>query len=170
MRPTEIVLGRILGFTAVGSVMLLVMGIVGYFFIIRSLDHQQTIAGSTLTRAKLLAGADMAEGNPQLILERGEAGALPPSILVQGLADDNVMPDMADRYRRSRIIGYASLFFAAMVFCTGLAVNAFQLFWARLECAQPHEALLLCADRRRFHTQRLLRLADAYVYHPRYLG
>jgi acetyl esterase/lipase len=42
--------------------------------------------------------ADMAEGNPQLILERGEAGALPPAILVQGLADDNVTPDMADRF------------------------------------------------------------------------
>jgi ABC-type branched-subunit amino acid transport system ATPase component/predicted MFS family arabinose efflux permease len=39
---------------------------------------------------------------------------------------------LADRYRRSRIIGVASLLFAAMVFCTGLAVNAFQLFWARL--------------------------------------
>jgi acetyl esterase/lipase len=42
--------------------------------------------------------AEMAEGNPQLILERGEAGALPPAILVQGLADDNVTPDMADRF------------------------------------------------------------------------
>jgi acetyl esterase/lipase len=42
--------------------------------------------------------ADMGEGNPQLILERGEAGALPPAILVQGLADDNVTPDMADRF------------------------------------------------------------------------
>jgi acetyl esterase len=42
--------------------------------------------------------ADMADGNPQLILERGEAGALPPAILVQGLADDNVTPDMADRF------------------------------------------------------------------------
>jgi dipeptidyl aminopeptidase/acylaminoacyl peptidase len=40
----------------------------------------------------------MAEGNPQLILERGEAGALPPAILVQGLADDNVTPEMADRF------------------------------------------------------------------------
>ncbi|HYU12194.1 MAG TPA: alpha/beta hydrolase [Stellaceae bacterium] len=40
----------------------------------------------------------MAEGNPQLILERGDAGALPPAILVQGLADDNVTPDMADRF------------------------------------------------------------------------
>ena len=43
--------------------------------------------------------AEMAEGNPQLILERGEA-ALPlsPAILVQGTADDNVTPDMADRF------------------------------------------------------------------------
>jgi acetyl esterase len=40
----------------------------------------------------------MAEGNPQLILERGETGPLPPAILVQGLADDNVTPDMADRF------------------------------------------------------------------------
>jgi acetyl esterase/lipase len=42
--------------------------------------------------------AEMGDGNPQLILERGEAGALPPAILVQGLADDNVTPDMADRF------------------------------------------------------------------------
>jgi acetyl esterase len=41
---------------------------------------------------------EMAEGNPQLILERGEAGALPPAIVVQGTADDNVTPDMADRF------------------------------------------------------------------------
>ena len=39
---------------------------------------------------------------------------------------------MADRYRRPRIVGFASLLFAAMVFCSGLAVNAFTLFWARL--------------------------------------
>ena len=42
--------------------------------------------------------AEMEEGNPQLILERDEVGALPPAILVQGLADDNVTPDMADRF------------------------------------------------------------------------
>src|SRR5436305_3888258 len=42
--------------------------------------------------------AEMEEGNRQLILERGEAGALPPAIVVQGLADDNVTPDMADRF------------------------------------------------------------------------
>jgi acetyl esterase len=43
--------------------------------------------------------AEMAEGNPQLILERGEAATpLPPAIVVQGTADDNVTPDMADRF------------------------------------------------------------------------
>jgi acetyl esterase len=45
--------------------------------------------------------AEMEEGNPQLILERGEAGVLPPAILVQGTGDDNVTPDMADRFAAS---------------------------------------------------------------------
>lgn len=38
---------------------------------------------------------------------------------------------LADRHRRSRIVGIASLLFSAMVFCSGLAINAFTLFWAR---------------------------------------
>jgi acetyl esterase/lipase len=42
--------------------------------------------------------AEMAEGNPQRIVESGEGGALPPAILIQGLADDNVTPDMADNF------------------------------------------------------------------------
>jgi acetyl esterase len=42
--------------------------------------------------------AAMAEGNPQLVLERGETVDLPPALLLQGTADDNVTPDMADRF------------------------------------------------------------------------
>jgi len=42
--------------------------------------------------------AAMAEGNPQLILERGEATALPPALILQGTNDDNVTPDMASRF------------------------------------------------------------------------
>ena len=38
---------------------------------------------------------------------------------------------LADRCRRSRVVGFASLAFAVMVFCSGLAVNAFTLFLAR---------------------------------------
>ncbi len=39
---------------------------------------------------------------------------------------------MADRFRRSRIIAFATLIFAAMVALSGLAVNALMLFFARL--------------------------------------
>jgi acetyl esterase/lipase len=42
--------------------------------------------------------ADMEDANPQLILERGEAGALPPALVLQGTVDDNLTPDMADRF------------------------------------------------------------------------
>lgn len=42
--------------------------------------------------------AMMIEGNPQLVLERGEAEALPPTLILQGTADDNLTPDMADRF------------------------------------------------------------------------
>jgi len=45
-----------------------------------------------------LGEAAMEDANPQLILERGEAGALPPALLIQGTADANVTPDMADRF------------------------------------------------------------------------
>jgi len=40
----------------------------------------------------------MSEGNPQLILERGETVRLPPLLLLQGTKDDNVTPDMAQRF------------------------------------------------------------------------
>lgn len=38
---------------------------------------------------------------------------------------------LADRYRRSRIIGFSSLLFSLMVLISGAVTNAFQLFWAR---------------------------------------
>lgn len=40
----------------------------------------------------------MAEGNPQLILERGEASETPPALIMQGTADDNLTPDMAANF------------------------------------------------------------------------
>jgi acetyl esterase len=40
----------------------------------------------------------MREGNPQLILERGERVSLPALLLLQGTKDDNVTPDMAQRF------------------------------------------------------------------------
>jgi len=48
--------------------------------------------------AYFLTEAVMAEANPQTILESGEARNLPPALLIQGTADNNVTPDMADRF------------------------------------------------------------------------
>lgn len=42
--------------------------------------------------------AAMAEGNPQLILERGEQRRLPPLLMLQGDADENVTTEMAERF------------------------------------------------------------------------
>jgi acetyl esterase len=42
--------------------------------------------------------ATMAEASPQRIMESGEAMQLPPALLIQGTADANVTPDMADRF------------------------------------------------------------------------
>jgi acetyl esterase len=40
----------------------------------------------------------MTEGNPQLALERGQGGKLPPLLILQGTKDNNVTPDMAERF------------------------------------------------------------------------
>lgn len=41
--------------------------------------------------------AQMETANPQRVLERGEAQATPPLLILQGTADENVTADMADR-------------------------------------------------------------------------
>lgn len=40
----------------------------------------------------------MAEANPQTIIERTSGVALPPLLVLQGTKDDNVTPDMAERF------------------------------------------------------------------------
>jgi acetyl esterase len=42
--------------------------------------------------------ADMAEGNPQVILDRGETVAKPRALIMQGTNDDNLTPDMARNF------------------------------------------------------------------------
>ncbi len=39
VRSTEIVLGRIVGFTAVGTMLLVIMGVLSYFFVVRGVRH-----------------------------------------------------------------------------------------------------------------------------------
>lgn len=42
--------------------------------------------------------AAMTDGNPQLILERGESATLPPALLLQGAEDDVLTPGMAEKF------------------------------------------------------------------------
>jgi hypothetical protein len=48
VRSGDIVLGRILGFTIVGTVLLAIMAVCGYVFVIRSLDHTHEVKLDTL--------------------------------------------------------------------------------------------------------------------------
>ena len=53
------------------------------------------------TEAYFLNQATMREGNPQLILERGEKVELPPTLIVQGTADDNVPMSIPNNFVRA---------------------------------------------------------------------
>ena len=89
VRAGEIVIGRILGFTIVGTVLLAIMGLASYVFVVRSLDHTHRIDAETLTNVMIggkLQGYDGstdkamshrhtveldAEGNGLAVLDRG---------------------------------------------------------------------------------------------------
>ncbi len=48
VRPGEIVLGRILGFAAIGTVLLALMGVVSYVFVVRVLNHAHDVEVASL--------------------------------------------------------------------------------------------------------------------------
>jgi acetyl esterase/lipase len=50
------------------------------------------------TEAYFLTQEAMREGNPQLVLERGEPVELPPILILQGTADDNVPLSVSQRF------------------------------------------------------------------------
>ncbi len=50
VRAGEIILGRILGFSLVGTILLAVMGFCSYIFVVRSLDHRHVVEEGSLTR------------------------------------------------------------------------------------------------------------------------
>ena len=60
VRPSEIVLGRIVGFAAVGTAMLAVMGVFSYVFVVRALDHTHELVARDLTL--VAAGSDASTG------------------------------------------------------------------------------------------------------------
>lgn len=56
VRSHEIILGRIAGFTATGTVMLLVMGVLSYLFVVRGLSHTHQLTEDDLQAVKALPG------------------------------------------------------------------------------------------------------------------
>lgn len=70
VRQTEIVLGRILGFGAICTILLALMGLFGYFFVVRLLDHTHEVDVASLLDVTLAAG----EENP--IVKRGRTATV----------------------------------------------------------------------------------------------
>ncbi len=70
VRTAEIVLGRTLGFAAIGTCLLAVMGLAGWFFVIRTVAHVHTLEADDLLEATDAAG--VASGfTGRTSLERG---------------------------------------------------------------------------------------------------
>ena len=69
VRAGEIVLGRILGFTVVGTFLLLVMGVCGYVFVLRMLDHRHEIDSGDLVAASGTGEARGLRGETSLAFE-----------------------------------------------------------------------------------------------------
>jgi ABC-type transport system involved in multi-copper enzyme maturation permease subunit len=60
VRPSEVVLGRMLGFILMGSGLLVVMGFISYFFVVRGLEHKHALTAADLKPA----GPATADGQP----------------------------------------------------------------------------------------------------------
>ncbi len=65
VRPSEIVLGRIIGFSAIGTVLLLATGLVSYIFVVRGLNHTHEIEEA---RTHATAGSD--DANEDVVAHR----------------------------------------------------------------------------------------------------
>jgi hypothetical protein len=64
VRATEIILGRIVGFTLINTAILVLMGVVSYFFVVRGLSHTHVVEVETLEQIR--------SGDGQLQAVRGE--------------------------------------------------------------------------------------------------
>jgi len=58
VRSSEIVLGRIVGFTIIGTGLLVVMGAVSYLFVVRGLRHEHELDVDVVAQARAAAGKD----------------------------------------------------------------------------------------------------------------
>ncbi|MCO6456098.1 MAG: ABC transporter permease [Pirellulaceae bacterium] len=61
VRPSEIILGRVLGFSFVGTVFVVVMCLISYVFVTRGLNHEHGVDPTTVTR-QTVDGASVVSG------------------------------------------------------------------------------------------------------------
>ncbi|MDZ7616548.1 MAG: hypothetical protein U1E05_06050 [Patescibacteria group bacterium] len=64
VRSSEIVLGRILGFTVVGTALLVGMGLLSYVFVVRGLSHTHEVSAGELERLRESWEGQLAGGKP----------------------------------------------------------------------------------------------------------
>jgi len=64
VRQSEIVLGRVLGFTLMGTGLLVVMGAISYFFVVRGLSHTHTLRQEDVQRLETAWAKQQADGKP----------------------------------------------------------------------------------------------------------
>ncbi len=55
VRTSEIVLGRVIGFSAIGTMLLALMALVSYVFVVRAFDHTHTIDAADVSRVQVFA-------------------------------------------------------------------------------------------------------------------
>ena len=58
VRSWEIVLGRIIGFSTIGTLLLAVMGVFSYVFVVRGLDHEHAIDEASITELQVELGGE----------------------------------------------------------------------------------------------------------------
>ena len=71
VRPIEIILGRILGFSAVATVLLLIMGVASYLFVTRTLAHSHAIDHDELTENRSTTGTERRVLNYEGVTSKG---------------------------------------------------------------------------------------------------
>lgn len=107
VRPTEIVLGRMLGFAAVGSALLGTMGLATYVVVTRGLDHSHEITSRELARLddEQTAGQAMttaARDGHRHRLARGEKGGV---ILISNRGHDHQVTVVESAGSRRYVVG-----------------------------------------------------------------
>ena len=69
VRPSEIVLGRIVGFSVIGTILLAIMGAISYGFVVRGLDHSHDLPAAELEAVEKAYDAAIESGESRTRLK-----------------------------------------------------------------------------------------------------